>query len=156
MKHFHFTDPPYWPQVFFWVNCEENIWDFEVRVEHTSQPTLSCPRLYWKTWLERSTAAVLTSRSSNIWQLCNSSMIFRFVSSYVSRFYIQWTQEFNYRVGYSREARDRLSDIADVKDMQPFVPWFLSCNRARYPYWFGQPDPRNKDLLRALQKFFNT
>ena len=69
------------PQVFFFeLISEESIWDFQVRVERTSQPTLSCPRLYWKTWLERSTAAVLTSRSSNIWQLCNSSMIFRFVS----------------------------------------------------------------------------
>ena len=33
-----------------------------------------------------------------------------------------------------------------------FVPWFLRCNAARYPYWFGNPDPRNKALLEALHR----
>lgn len=33
-----------------------------------------------------------------------------------------------------------------------FVPWFLNCNRRRFPYWFGQPDPRNQALLYALKQ----
>jgi len=33
-----------------------------------------------------------------------------------------------------------------------YVPWFLRCNPARFPYWFGNPDPRNKLLLQALQR----
>ena len=37
-----------------------------------------------------------------------------------------------------------------VDDIEPSVPWFLACNRQRFPYWFGQPDPRNKVFLRAL------
>ena len=35
-------------------------------------------------------------------------------------------------------------------DIEPTVPWFLACNRERFPYWFGQPDPRNKVFLQAL------
>jgi hypothetical protein len=31
------------------------------------------------------------------------------------------------------------------------VPWFLACNKERYPYWYGEADPRNKILLKALQ-----
>ena len=63
-------------------------------------------------------------------------------------------QDFNYRAGYSEEVRDRLSELEDVEDMEPFVPWFLSCNRARFPYWFGLSDPRNKQLHTALTDFF--
>ncbi len=33
-----------------------------------------------------------------------------------------------------------------------YVPWFLRCNPARFPYWFGNPDPRNKLLLQALHR----
>ena len=33
-----------------------------------------------------------------------------------------------------------------------YVPWFLRCNAARYPYWFGNPDPRNTALLEALHR----
>ena len=29
------------------------------------------------------------------------------------------------------------------------LPWHLSCNRDRFPYWFGKTDPRNVDLLKA-------
>jgi len=42
-------------------------------------------------------------------------------------------------------------DPADkVTDISPQVPWFLACNKKRYPYWYGKPDPRNKNLLEAL------
>ena len=39
-----------------------------------------------------------------------------------------------------------------LSPLRPAVPWFLACNRRRYPYWFGEPDPRNQDLLEALNK----
>ena len=51
--------------------------------------------------------------------------------------------------------RDRLDALHDVEDMEPFVPWYLACNRDRFPYWFGLTDPRNVDLHRALQGYFN-
>ena len=28
-----------------------------------------------------------------------------------------------------------------------YIPWWLACNPQRFPYWFGQPDPRNKELV---------
>ena len=38
-----------------------------------------------------------------------------------------------------------------VTDVEKYIPWLLDCNPARYPYWFGKVDPRNKDLLYALK-----
>ena len=38
-----------------------------------------------------------------------------------------------------------------VDDIQPTVPWFLACNKERFPYWYGLPDPRNQEFLRALR-----
>ena len=38
-----------------------------------------------------------------------------------------------------------------VTDVEKYIPWLLDCNPARYPYWFGKVDPRNKDLLHALK-----
>ncbi|KAL3892741.1 MAG: hypothetical protein SGPRY_014832 [Prymnesium sp.] len=32
-----------------------------------------------------------------------------------------------------------------------FIPWYLGCNKARFPYMFGKPDPRNEQLARVLQ-----
>ena len=42
-------------------------------------------------------------------------------------------------------------NINNVTDVEKFVPWFLSCNPHRYPYWIGEPDPRNKDLLISMK-----
>ena len=28
-----------------------------------------------------------------------------------------------------------------------YIPWWLACNPQRFPYWFGQPDPRNQELV---------
>ena len=39
-----------------------------------------------------------------------------------------------------------------ANDIKLYVPWFLACNPHRFPYWFGQPDPRNKDLLLAMRR----
>ena len=41
-------------------------------------------------------------------------------------------------------------NINNVTDVEKFVPWFLSCNPHRCPYWIGVPDPRNKDLLISI------
>ena len=43
-----------------------------------------------------------------------------------------------------------LDPLSSSPDVDPHVPWFLACNKERYPYWFGQPDPRNQDFLAAL------
>ena len=32
-----------------------------------------------------------------------------------------------------------------------YVPWFLACEPHRFPYWFGEPDGRNKDLLLVIK-----
>lgn len=42
--------------------------------------------------------------------------------------------------------------VDKVTDIRPQVPWFLACNKKRYPYWFGEADPRNRNLLHALEK----
>ena len=39
-----------------------------------------------------------------------------------------------------------------VKDVEKFIPWFLTCNPNRYPYWIGEADSRNEDLLKSMQK----
>ena len=41
--------------------------------------------------------------------------------------------------------------LSSSPDVDPHIPWYLACNKERYPYWFGQPDPRNTDFLAALQ-----
>ena len=40
--------------------------------------------------------------------------------------------------------------MSNVTDVFAYVPWFLACNQQRYPYWFGLPDPRNKDFVQSL------
>ena len=38
-----------------------------------------------------------------------------------------------------------------AQDVTPYVPWFLACNKQRFPYWFGDPDPRNYHFLVAMR-----
>ena len=45
----------------------------------------------------------------------------------------------------------RIDPASSVSDVVTSLPWWLACNPARYPYWFGQPDPRNRQLLQAMQ-----
>ena len=45
----------------------------------------------------------------------------------------------------------RIDPISSVTDIISNLPWWLACNQARYPYWFGQSDPRNELLLKAMQ-----
>ena len=65
-------------------------------------------------------------------------------------------QEDTYNLGYSPAWKNRMDPIEQVQDMKKYIPWFLNCNKDRYPYWFGKPDPRNKDLSRSLHNYFNT
>ena len=41
--------------------------------------------------------------------------------------------------------------MAGVTDMTAYVPWWLACNPARYPYWYGKREPRLSQLYEALQ-----
>ena len=54
----------------------------------------------------------------------------------------------------TRQWVHRLDPVEKVTDMEMYVPWFLTCNPGRFPYWFGRNEPRNKDLHEILQEFF--
>ena len=41
--------------------------------------------------------------------------------------------------------------LDQAPDVTPYVPWFLACNKQRFPCWFGHPDPRNHHLLVAMR-----
>ena len=43
-----------------------------------------------------------------------------------------------------------------MTDKKAFIPWFLNCNRERYPYWFGKRDPRNEIYFKEIIKFGKT
>ena len=61
-------------------------------------------------------------------------------------------QDMLYRLDYSQTwLLPMLLDPLPQDDIEPTVPWFLACNKERYPYWYGLPDPRNQAFLRALQ-----
>ena len=49
----------------------------------------------------------------------------------------------------------RCDNVSTITDMERYVPWYLDCNRDRYPYWFGHLDSRNKILFESLQNYFN-
>ena len=49
---------------------------------------------------------------------------------------------------FMKKATDRIELVSDVSR---YVPWFLECNQERFPYWWGRPDPRNLQLLRAMR-----
>ena len=48
--------------------------------------------------------------------------------------------------------RDVTDTLEQSTDVEHYVPWFLSCNPVRFPYWFGQADPRNGDMVAALAR----
>ena len=43
--------------------------------------------------------------------------------------------------------------VAEATDLIPKIPYYLSCNRERFPYWFGHPDKRNGDFLDKIKQF---
>ena len=45
-----------------------------------------------------------------------------------------------------------LHNLTRAQDAEPHTPWFLECNKERYPYWWGEPDTRNKVFVDALKK----
>ena len=45
-----------------------------------------------------------------------------------------------------------LDPVEFAKDVEAKLPWFLDCNRERFPYWFGREDGRNKILLERIKK----
>jgi len=61
-------------------------------------------------------------------------------------------QENLYNMEYKQCWLSQCDTIDKVTDVEKFIPWFLSCNTKRYPYWFGSADSRNEDLLKAMQK----
>ena len=48
--------------------------------------------------------------------------------------------------------KELLDPVEIVDDVEFYLPWFLDCNRDRFPYWFGRPDPRNKILLDGIKQ----
>ena len=64
---------------------------------------------------------------------------------------IENVQDDTYRLVYNPRWQEMVDPMEDVKDMEKFVPWFLACNPDRYPYWFGNYEPRNKQLYENLQ-----
>ena len=46
----------------------------------------------------------------------------------------------------------RIDPIAKVNDIDPYIPWWLECNKERFPYWFGEREPRLEQLFEAFQK----
>ncbi len=65
-------------------------------------------------------------------------------------------QDSLYNLDYAKPFQRRLDPVDSITDMQRFVPWFLKCNPQRYPYWFGKPDQRNRDLQEALKEYFES
>jgi hypothetical protein len=45
----------------------------------------------------------------------------------------------------------RTDPASSVEDVLVALPWWLACNTARFPYWHGRPDTRNRALLRAME-----
>lgn len=61
------------------------------------------------------------------------------------------TYNFKHHLGWL----SRIDNVSAITDMERYVPWYLDCNRDRYPYWFGKLDSRNKILFESLQNYFN-
>ena len=59
-------------------------------------------------------------------------------------------QERLYTFYYRQMWEEILDPVETVHDIDFELPWFLDCNRDRFPYWFGQPDGRNVILLQRM------
>ena len=59
-------------------------------------------------------------------------------------------QEKLYNFYYRQMWKEILDSVETVKDIELGLPWFLDCNRGRFPYWFGKPDGRNENVLRRI------
>ena len=45
--------------------------------------------------------------------------------------------------------KNHTDPVREAGDVLKEVPWFLACNKERFPYWFGVTDPR----IRLLQEY---
>lgn len=54
---------------------------------------------------------------------------------------------------YNRLDISFLDPVAEATDLIPKIPYYLSCNRERFPYWFGYHDKRNGDFLDKIKQF---
>ena len=75
---------------------------------------------------------------------------------YIMKLIYPFFQDSLYNLDYAKPSQRRLDPVDSITDMQKFVPWFLKCNPQRYPYWFGKPDQRNRDLQEALKEYFRS
>ena len=46
---------------------------------------------------------------------------------------------------------EQCDPVESVSDVVTRVPWWLECNKARFPYWYGVREPRLEVLYEALQ-----
>ena len=46
---------------------------------------------------------------------------------------------------------EKCDPVESVTDVETRLPWWLECNRARFPYWYGAREPRLVALYDALQ-----
>jgi hypothetical protein len=56
-----------------------------------------------------------------------------------------------YRLEDEQCLKEQTDPAAEVTDVAIEVPWALACAQDRFPYWFGQPDPRNGLLAELLK-----
>ena len=59
-------------------------------------------------------------------------------------------QERLYTFYYRQMWEEILDPVEAVNDIDLEIPWFLDCNKDRFPYWFGNPDGRNEILLQKI------
>ena len=55
-----------------------------------------------------------------------------------------------YRHHYRQCWKADIDLLRESHDAKAYIPWFLSCNTSRFPYWYGKPDPRYENLLEML------
>ena len=55
---------------------------------------------------------------------------------------------------FYRKYFDNLRDsVDDLPQIRPNIPQYLICNKERFPYWFGQEDPRNAIFHNMIKEF---
>merc|ERR1719468_1108685 len=74
-------------------------------------------------------------------------------SADTSRQTLNLEQDRIYKLQYRPMFLDKSDPVAEATDLIPKIPYYLSCNRERFPYWFGHPDKRNGDFLDKIKQF---
>jgi len=74
----------------------------------------------------------------------------RYVGSKVTLETLYSEQDRLYNLEYKPFWVSRFDPVESVTDVEPTIPWWLSCNKDRFPYWFGHREPRLKFLYQAL------